>query len=45
VAETAGSPSGASAWLERYDAELRERFEVAPLIAFGVAQNEGVDDA
>jgi hypothetical protein len=45
VAEAVGIRPGASAWLERYEAELRERFEAAPLIAFGVARNEGADDA
>jgi hypothetical protein len=45
VAEAAGSPPGASVWLERYEAELREQFEAAPLIAFGVGGNEGADDA
>jgi hypothetical protein len=45
VAEAVGSRPGASAWLERYEAKMHERFEAAPLIAFGVAGNEGADDA
>jgi hypothetical protein len=46
VTETAGNPPGASGWLERYEAELREQFELAPLIAFGVDDHhEGAHDA
>jgi hypothetical protein len=45
VADAAGNPPGSSAWLERYDAELRERFEAAPFIALGGPRKEGADDA
>jgi hypothetical protein len=37
-------PPGSSAWVEAYRAELGERFETEPKIAFGSAEREGTDD-